>query len=278
MDYIRQINAFENWLEYNELGAGPQLLWYKLMAIANKSGWQSELSIANTRLQSMTKTSEKTLINNRNQLIQTGLLQYKKRGRTKAGLYVLSDITGNFPVKATVNNLTTGKITVDSTVNAKVNPTVNSSVDSSVNSSAYINNTKLNKTKDNHHDEKSPLRLANEYWGRNRPLNSVLQDAILGWCNDWPNELIAYALELTYEKSVDMQGVKPYVNAILNDWESKSIATLEGAKANRKPKKNYQTQRGRVEKLPDHIINPPKAPPISPEKEAEIKRRMAEFS
>lgn len=239
MDYIRQINAFENWLEYNELGAGPQLLWYKLMAIANKSGWQSELSIANTRLQSMTKTSEKTLINNRNQLIQTGLLQYKKRGRTKAGLYILSDITGNFPVKATVNNLTTGKFTVDSTVNTKVNPTVISSVDSTVKPSAYINNTKLNKTKKNHHDEKSPLRLANEHWGKNQPLNSVLQDAILRWCNQWPNEMVAYALELTYEKSVDMQGVKPYVNVILKDWESKSIDTLEAAKANKKPNKSY---------------------------------------
>ncbi|RRQ84295.1 DNA replication protein DnaD, partial [Enterococcus faecium] len=104
MDYIGQLNAFDNWLEYNELGAGPQLLWYKLMAIANKSGWQSELSIANTRLQAMTKTSEKTLINNRNQLIQNGLLQYKKRGRTKAGVYILSDLTGNFTVKTTVDN------------------------------------------------------------------------------------------------------------------------------------------------------------------------------
>ncbi|STP30350.1 Replication initiation and membrane attachment [Enterococcus durans] len=125
MDYIGQLNAFDNWLEYNELGAGPQLLWYKLMAIANKSGWQSELSIANTRLQAMTKTSEKTLINNRNQLIQNGLLQYKKRGRTKAGIYLITDLTGNFTAKKkvidTVENPTTGNITVNSKVNPKVN-------------------------------------------------------------------------------------------------------------------------------------------------------------
>jgi len=255
LDYIRQINAFENWLEYNELGAGPQLLWYKLMAIANKSGWQSELSIANTRLQSMTKTSEKTLINNRNQLIQTGLLQYKKRGRTKAGLYILFDLTGKFPVKATVNDLATGNTTVDSTVNTKVIPTVNSSVDSTVKPSAYINNTKLNKTKDNHHDEKSPLRLANEYWGNSRPLNSILQDAILKWCNQWPNEMVNYALELAYKNSVDTKGVKAYVNVILQDWTSKAIDSLEAAKANTKPKSTHYSNK-RVEKLPDHIAHP----------------------
>ncbi len=149
MDYLRQLNAFENWLEYNELGAGPQLLWYKLMVIANRSGWQSELSIANTRLQAMTKTSEKTLINNRNQLIQNGLLQYKKRGRTKAGVYIITDLTGSYSVKTTVNNTVetsyTGNFTVDSKVNQKVNREVNYSVDSTVNPSAYINKTKQNR-------------------------------------------------------------------------------------------------------------------------------------
>lgn len=144
MDYIRQINAFENLNEYSEIGPGAQLLWYKLMRVANLSGWQKELSISNTRLQSMTKTSEKTLINNRNQLIQNGLLQYKKRGRTKAGIYILADLTENFPVKNTVVNPPTGNITVDSKVNQKVKREVNHSVDSTVNSSAYINNTKQN--------------------------------------------------------------------------------------------------------------------------------------
>lgn len=246
------------------------------MAIANKSGWQSELSIANTRLQSMTKTSEKTLINNRNQLIQTGLLQYKKRGRTKAGLYVLSDITGNFPVKTKVNNLTTGKTTVDSTVNVKVNPTVNSSVDSTVKPSAYINNTIQDKTKDNHDDEKSPLRVANEYWGQNRPLNSVLQDAILRWCNQWPNEMVVYAMELTYHNSVDVKGVKPYVSVILSKWSEKNIDTLEKAKANTKPKKTGHSNK-RVEQLPDHIAIPPKEIPFDPAKEAELDRKLQEY-
>lgn len=138
------------------------------MAIANKSGWQSELSIANTRLQAMTKTSEKTLINNRNQLIQNGLLQYKKRGRTKAGVYILSDLTGKFTVKTTVDNTVensaTGNIPVDSKVNPKVNREVNPSVDSTVNPSAYINNTKQNKT--NKEDDIGVYEFIQKNWGK----------------------------------------------------------------------------------------------------------------
>lgn len=118
-----------------------------------------------------------------------------------------------------------------------------------------VKETKLNKTKDNHHDEKSPLRLANEYWGQNRPLNSVLQDAILRWCNQWPNEMIVYAMELTYNNSVDVKGVKPYISVILKKWADKNIDTLEKAKANTKPKKTGYSNK-RVEQLPDHIANP----------------------
>ncbi|MEQ7199728.1 DnaD domain protein [Enterococcus avium] len=259
MDYIRQINAFENLNEFNDIGPGAQLLWYKLMRVANLSGWQKELSISNTRLQSMTKTSEKTLINNRNQLIQNGLLQYKKRGRTKAGIYILSDITGNFTVKTPADNATTGNIPVDTTVDCSVDTTVNSSVVSSVDTSAYINKTKQNKTKENNHDEgKSPLGLANDLWGKLRPLNGVLQGEIINWCATWPNEMICYALELAFEQSVDMRGVKPYVNTILSNWKNDGIDNIEKAKANKKPKQTYKNNNRRVEPLPDHIAHPPK--------------------
>jgi DnaD/phage-associated family protein len=256
LDYIRQINAFENLNEFNDIGPGAQLLWYKLMRVANLSGWQKELSISNTRLQSMTKTSEKTLINNRNQLIQNGLLQYKKRGRTKAGIYILSDITGNFTVKTPADNTATGNIPVNSSVDSSVDSSVNSSVVSSVDTSAYINNTIQNKTKDNHHDV-SPLQLANNHWGKNRAMNSVLQDAILQWCNTWENELVAYALDLAYKNSVSMNGVKPYVNKILTNWKKDGIDSLEKAKAQSKPQSNQKAYSNkRVENLPEHIAHP----------------------
>ncbi|MGM0302148.1 hypothetical protein IGI66_001766 [Enterococcus sp. AZ048] len=47
--------------------------------------------------------------------------------------------------------------------------------------------------------------------------------------------------------------------------------------ANRKPERGYNKPKGRVEKLPDYIANPPAPPKISPEREAEVKRKMAEF-
>lgn len=232
MDYIRQINAFENLNEYNEIGPGAQLLWYKLMRVANLSGWQNELSISNTRLQSMTKTSEKTLINNRNQLIQTGLLQYKKRGRTKAGIYILTDLTGKFPVKATVNNIATGNITVDSTVNRKVNHSVNSSVDSTVDTSAYINKTKQDKTKNNiaseYSDNSNSEQTAVSYW-----LNQVnpaeaptIIESINYWVKDFngQDEIVIAAIDDMLEHGARNYR---YLDAVLKSWEEAKLDTME---------------------------------------------------
>lgn len=288
MDYIGQLNAFDNWLEYNELGAGPQLLWYKLMAIANKSGWQSELSIANTRLQAMTKTSEKTLINNRNQLIQNGLLQYKKRGRTKAGIYLITDLTGNFTAKKkvidTVENSTTGNITVNSKVNPKVNREVNPSVDSTVNPSAYINNTKQDNTNKEDEDDLGVYEFIQVSWGK--PPTGLLQGALGPMIKKWGSDIILFAFRLAFENSVELPGLKKYVEAILESWNKQNIKTLDDAlKAqedykNRKKKQScapkYQ-KNVRREKLPDWVDKPQKEQKIDPEKKAEIDARFEAY-
>lgn len=288
MDYIGQLNAFDNWLEYNELGAGPQLLWYKLMAIANKSGWQSELSIANTRLQAMTKTSEKTLINNRNQLIQNGLLQYKKRGRTKAGIYLITDLTGNFTAKKkvidTVENPTTGNFTVNSKVNPKVNREVNPSVDSTVNPSAYINNTKQDNTNKEDEDDLGVYEFIQVSWGK--PPTGLLQGALGPMIKKWGSDIILFAFRLAFENSVEMPGLKKYVEAILESWNKQNIKTLDDAlKAqedykNRKKKQSctpkYQ-KNVRREKLPDWVDKPQKEQKIDPEKKAEIDARFEAY-
>ncbi|HAQ5055005.1 TPA: DnaD domain protein [Enterococcus faecium] len=287
MDYIGQLNAFDNWLEYNELGAGPQLLWYKLMAIANKSGWQSELSIANTRLQAMTKTSEKTLINNRNQLIQNGLLQYKKRGRTKAGVYILSDLTGNFTVKTTVDNTVensaTGNIPVDSKVNLKVNREVNPSVDSTVKPSAYINNTKQNKT-NKEDDDIGVYEYIQKNWGKTP--TGLLQGALGPMIKKWGSDIILFAFRLAFENSVEMPGLKKYVEAILESWSKQNIKTLDDAlKAqedykNRKKKQSYAPKHQknvRREKLPDWVNKPQEEKTLDPDKKAELEARFAAY-
>ena len=79
MNYISEIIAFEQWLETHYLPTSPQLLWYKLINLCNKSGWSEWVQVDNLRLMATTQMGrEATLIKARDELIKAGLIEYQK--------------------------------------------------------------------------------------------------------------------------------------------------------------------------------------------------------
>ena len=92
MDYIKEINAFYNWLMYNSLSTGAIALWHALMSINNRAGWTDEFTVANIVLQGITGLSRQGLHKARNLLIQKGLIEYKKGTSNQAGKYKLNSL------------------------------------------------------------------------------------------------------------------------------------------------------------------------------------------
>lgn len=142
MNYIREINAFMDWLEINPLDPTTQTLWFHIMAIANKSGWPEWFTIANLTLMAKVGVSENTLIKHRNILIQKNRIEYKSQGKHKAGKYKIIPFTSKNEVKDTVKDNVTSNIAANHEVNREVNREVNHAV----NPSALY---KLNETKRN---------------------------------------------------------------------------------------------------------------------------------
>lgn len=82
INYISELNAFNRWLATNYLPPKSQLLWYRMMALFNQSGWEEEIVADNTTLmQQVGEKREATFIYQiRKPLIDNGLLQlYKGR-------------------------------------------------------------------------------------------------------------------------------------------------------------------------------------------------------
>jgi hypothetical protein len=96
MNYIKEMNAFFDWLETNPSEATTQLLWFHLMGIANKSGWPEWFTVANITLQAKVGISENTLIKHRNYLKQSGRIEYQNLGKKKAGKYRVIQFTPQF--------------------------------------------------------------------------------------------------------------------------------------------------------------------------------------
>lgn len=90
MNYIKELNAFYEWLDTNPLSSGAIVLWYTLMAINNKTNWLDEFTVANMALQAKTGLSRQQLTRARTDLINAGRIKYKKSGRAnRAGSYMI---------------------------------------------------------------------------------------------------------------------------------------------------------------------------------------------
>lgn len=120
MDFIRQLNAFEDYLERNCLPDKEELFWRRLFRQANVLCWPEWFQCDNIRLAAKIGVTEKTLIAIRNRLKQRGLIDFvqgKKRRPTQYKIITLYENTVTSTVQTTVKN------TVESTVNPTVETT-----------------------------------------------------------------------------------------------------------------------------------------------------------
>ena len=79
IDYIKQLNGFERWLESHYLPSAAPLLYYKLLSINNMAGWCEWIQVDNQRVMSRCQMSrEATLVENRNRLIDAGLIEFQR--------------------------------------------------------------------------------------------------------------------------------------------------------------------------------------------------------
>lgn len=90
MNYIKEINAFRNYLKTHPIPAITQALWYVVIDYHNSCAWERWIAIDNSRLEAELMISKPTLITHRNKLIQNGLLQYQSQQKKKnSGRYKL---------------------------------------------------------------------------------------------------------------------------------------------------------------------------------------------
>lgn len=135
VNYIGEINSFEDWVLENPMNASEQLLWYKLMAYNNRFGWKSEFSLTNTRLCDDMRITRQHLDKCRSTLINKGLISYRKGNGNQCGIYHINRF-----------------ISVDTVIDTPVDTVVAHQLTQEWHSSLPLN--KLNKTKLNNKESK----------------------------------------------------------------------------------------------------------------------------
>ena len=78
MDFFAEIKAFDRKMRRHPLPTAAQLLWYKLMTVANGLFWPEWFTVDNDRLAELINGSKKTAIAARSELIDGGFLLFER--------------------------------------------------------------------------------------------------------------------------------------------------------------------------------------------------------
>ncbi|MFC0186716.1 DnaD domain protein [Fictibacillus aquaticus] len=99
MNYIKELNAFYDWLETNELSPSAINLWYALLHINNKAGWCHSFCVAESVLHVKTGLSDRTIRKARAELKEKNRIDFCSRKGGRAPVYT---ITSFFPAEKSI--------------------------------------------------------------------------------------------------------------------------------------------------------------------------------
>lgn len=88
MNYIQEINSFNDWLILNPSVSSDDIsLWYALMNLNNISGWQQEFTVAISTIIDRTRLSRSAIYRSRNKLVQFGRISTRERPGNQSSVY-----------------------------------------------------------------------------------------------------------------------------------------------------------------------------------------------
>ncbi|SET00865.1 DnaD and phage-associated domain-containing protein [Salinibacillus kushneri] len=201
MNYLKEINAFYDWLETNKLSASDIVLWHALMHINNKSGWRAQFAVAISVLEMKTGLTRRTIERSRNRLYQCGLIEWKSRKGNQAAVYKMKSLDGH---KVAQND---------------VQPVAQSDVLSVAQPVAI---TKPNETKHKQNKDLSYSRViqtAQEYFMVLSPKQQMTLDSYI---DDLGEELVLEAMKRAKREMKNFD----YAAGVLRKWYQKGIKSL----------------------------------------------------
>lgn len=220
MDYLRECKAFYDSLDYNQLSSGQIALWYVLLNICNKSGWQTWFTAANSTLAS-SGLSVSGINKARNQLKQLGYIDFKPQGKNKATKYrIISQLHGS-------GSQDSNKQSTKQSNKQSVKQSNRQSNNQSTKQSTTLN--KQNETKHINGGGGFKLNARAKLKKLNLELNDAQFEILEYYATHLSEELVLYTIDQAVKASHPMS----WINAVLSRYENSmpKITTVAQAKA-----------------------------------------------
>jgi DnaD/phage-associated family protein len=279
VNYIKELNAFYDWLELNELSPSAINLWYALMHINNKAGWVETFTVAESVLCVKTGLTDRTLRKVRNELKQKERIDFISRKGGRAPIYKIISFfsTENNSVDLIPTEINSVGSVTDSVTDSVIGDVTGSSTLNKLNETKLNETNKATATRVNYFDEYMICFSGQPSAIQIQEINSFIdQDGL-------SDEVICAA----FKKAAEVGAKYPYARSILNSWAKKGVRTLADVDAEQnkfKQQKNRQRKGAiRTEQLPDWFDKdkdetgnkPNNVTPLHPE-ETEARRKALE--
>lgn len=255
MDYIKEINAFYDWLETNSLSSSAIVLWHALMAINNKCGWITEFAAATSVLEIKTGLTRRTIERARNELKQKGRINWKSRKGNQSAVYTIIPFVRNDdaqsvaqPVAQSVAQSVAQTIVRNNDAQSVAQTISSSNTNTNINTNTSISSssTTTKKNMGNFNTNKYFKELAKLYeqcictpdeltadW-----IESILEMYSFEWCKN--------AILEAKKRGYGGKGyrTKKYVEGILQNWKRDGGMKLkkDNNNSNKDSNKTFQTR------------------------------------
>jgi len=245
MNYIKELNAFRNWLLLHKLSSGSILLWHTLMSINNMAGWEVEFNASNTVIYQLTGLTKNKLITARRQLQEHDLIIYHKGNKGKAPVYQMVSVHEKM-------NQMMGR-SQDQSEEQYLAPNANL-FEAKNKYQFWIQSGTEKQNKPKHKPKQKQISSSGSHVTENQfedyrknigILRPAARDVIITWCRELGDEIMIAGMKLAVKKG----GVTlSYIEEILKEWASAGLKTLDEVSAYEKQKaekkRNFQVEAG----------------------------------
>ena len=210
MNYLKELNAFLDQLEMEELSLPASMLWISLMHFNNKVGWKKEFAVPTATLMTKARLTESTFKRARAELKEKGYIKHTFINRNRAPLYEMI-----------------------SRINEIVTEEAGEGVNAGVSVGADVGLGALFKRKERKRKERDEEAATgpnpHEFYEQNiGMLTPYTAESITQWCEELSDELVVESMKRALQHN---KRFYKYCEAILKRWQAAGVTTLKGAEA-----------------------------------------------
>lgn len=232
LNYINQTNIFFRIAGSKELNSSARILYLALLYKNNTLTWIERFTCTASELEGFSGLSESSLQRARKQLVDAGLIEYKKRRGRQPPIYSIPEL-----------NEHTLPFILNSKVKGNAKGNVNDNVKGNAKTLVKTKQTKTTTANPFDDDEQNddlkqhPLAYYQQAFGLSArgTLTQHLQDL----ANYFGNEIVNYAMQLAASKGKDFS----YANGILKHWYDRHVKSLDEAQQDHSSKPGNQATR-----------------------------------